>query len=469
MEAKNDAYHQGWVFQPLEKYKSKPVKPLTVQVELLSLPSDKLPVIYVRDDYTREGLAVFLHSLEVRQEARTKRVAERLTGISPRSWVHAERLIDAAIDKDILQDRVKRIEPLTGFWSLPLEIRSRVYKLAAGADGQFWPVSHDLFNRLIPQRPWGYEGLPVMRGFNSAPDQHFLPRSSRIAREQRLSWHGQDDPFEPTQSDMDASGQPEIDMSYRRSVGLLLTPALMSSSHHLRSEAVEAVYGQAEFCFFALDEFHNFLSKLRKDSLCSLRKVRLDMPLSYLMALFSLGRNCIGEMERETFDAALRMQTSSDDFRRFDFPGSPDYPIPMPIVNRISQNDRIFAEVATVLRLTRLTVNLSWVTGQHPWSLVPPASFRAGPLSAQRRFPLWMQDRWKQKGLSVQTNRLLLVKLMNLTLDMWTKVNGSDRPRLVIIWPDDVLPEQLQQLNVVNAHYRNIDVSKFQHRSENQA
>lgn len=439
----NDALNQDWIFEPLEKYKSRPEKSVVAKAELLTLPSEHRAVIYIRDQFSRNSFEGFLDSMKVQQEARTKHVAKHLTGTIPQSVTHAERLVDAAIDRKILQARLERTQPLVGFWSLPVEMRSRIYQLAAGADNQFWPTELETYNFIHPKSRDDYAGLPVMRGSHSL---NGVDQALTLVRNVNSSPVG--------------TAAAEILEQ------VCLTPALLSANSQMRSEAVQAIYNQAEFCFFQLSDLQHFLLNLKDDSIAALRKLRLEMPIKDLLTLFSLGRLGLS-WDENTFLESLRTSLAYLDDYTNSYTG-----LKTRVRATTAKNDEIFSGIASAMRLTHLTVDMTSVgghfattdEGENPtFGQIPGSIIQLGanPHGFAPAGAVHSDVDMDRDAKLVHMARLLLSKLINLTLDFWKRENNSDRPQLHLIWSDKISPDQKKEFDLMSQHYLTIDVSQL--------
>ncbi|KAF2104242.1 hypothetical protein NA57DRAFT_70458 [Rhizodiscina lignyota] len=437
-------FAQDWTFQPLDKYKPQPAKSMTARLELMSpLPRTPAPVtlesafghnmapatIFVRSTTSREPLKDFLATLEMAQEGRTKQIAKKLTWVTPAGTAHAELLVDAAIDKKILKARVDAIEPLSDFWKLPLELRSRVYEIACGAWGQLrpqriLPYDESFRNHIEGQRDCG-RFIVQLTGL-------ILPKRVRGIFPSLLSSLMRPDSFEQLPSDHEEGIEDD-----RRSV---LIPALLTSNRQVREEAIKVIYVQPEFRFSSVSCLHEFISGLRNDSLESLRKVNVRMPVVDTLILFSLARKCLSFDEAAAVYRLFKKRRITHGERLLHFR------LKRYLEERWEENDKVF-ERAHMMRFTHLTVDPLWDdTGLR--------SHREMTVRSQAHFEL---EDFAVPDHQIQTFRLLLVKLVNLTLDIWENM-GVDRPQLRIVWPESIAERELVELEAMNQHYRTEEI-----------
>lgn len=427
---------QNWNIEPKNKYKLTPPKPISVRLELMNpernLEKVQNPVIFVRSATSREPLKEYLTTLATSQEARTKLIARKLTGVMPVSIAHAELLVDAAIDKKILQARINAIEPLIGFWKLPVEVRSRVYELACAAWGQLWPLPEmpqSGRNTILPPPEqgrlfgnWVIHDNGYLEPRRSA-EQSSLARFD-LARGQYLG-------FEEVSNGVQR----------RRMIG---TPALLACSRQVRAEVIKVVYVQPEYCFSSIFEFHKFISGLRNDSLESLRKVRVAMPVVDTLILLSLARKCLPVEEAEAIYDLFKMSWPSprQQLRRQQLRQYLD--------SAFKENDQTFAR-AQQMRFTNLTVDPLWeMTALNTsGSRMAQTSGRPDEMSA---FSIGESD--------IHVCRLLLVKLIKWTIDHWETM-GVSPPKLHIAWPDSISEGEMAELEALSHEYKQaeIDVS----------
>jgi hypothetical protein len=229
------------------------------------------------------------------------------------------------------------------------------------------------------------------------------------------------------------------DMRRRR---VLQTPALLGCSRQVRAEVIKVAYVQPEYCFESIFHFHEFISRMRNESLESLRKVRVAMPIVDLLILFSLARKCLPIEETEAvYDLfKMRFPPPREGLRRQQLRKYLD--------EAYKDNDQIFSR-ANMMRFTHLTVDPLWdildLNTNH--SRMERISSRADEMSG---FAIIGEH-------DIRVSRLLLVKLINFTIDVWKNMD-IDPPKLEIVWPRSIGEVELAELQVMNREYKKAEI-----------
>lgn len=254
---------------------------------------------------------------------------------------------------------------------------------------------------------------------------------------------------------------------------ICLTPALLTANSQMRDEAVQAIFNQADFCFFQLVDLHHFLSNLRHDSIGAIRKLKLQMSLEGLFTLFSLGSPGLS-WDENVFLENLRASFASPNTFAINRIG-----VKIRIRTAAAKNAEIFSHIASAMRLTHLIVDMSHLRGrfrhaengnlafdQGPPATVPPGfpppGFNGSNLPAHAALgPSIPILDTNNDDMTKHLAHLLLLKLINFTLDFWKRENSSDRPQLHLVWPEDTSLDRLKEFDVIGQHYANIDISQL--------
>lgn len=441
--------NQDWLLQPLEKCKSKAVVSTKVKMELLSKPkvSADTAVVFVRTLSSRETPERFLDDQSFAQGHRTKIVAKALTNIKPISLVHAELLIDAAIERKITLARMQFVKPLPAFWKLPAELRGRIYQLAANAEGDIWPVDIKEYHRthqtllLKTLRSCVLNHNHFTFGENLIFTQGLImPKSiaslvPSFAKDGSFGdlWYGSldddlDDLLNNGPGDMhDTDHEP------------FATPALLRASKLVRMEAIKTLFMQPTFCFSKLSQLHQFVSNTLDDALSSIRKMRFSMELDDLLVIFSLARKALTFDELDLLDRALIPKRWFDP-RAMREDRQSRRQSARPWDKQFEENDQVFVSRSDFMRFTHLTIEVQAASARSSFDGTPGGGNAA--------------DYAKQLHLG----RLLLVKLINLTLDSWASKNNC-RPHLDLIWPDNIEEDDLEALNIMGKVYMSTEVT----------
>lgn len=437
VRAEDSSQAQDWVMQPLEKYKPKPVAPVTTKIELLTSPMAPLErtTVFVRSNFSRELPRDFLETQRIAQEARTKSVAKGLTGVSPLSILHAELLIDAAIERMVISERPGH-KSLPGFWSLPVEVRARICQFAMEAEGDFWPVDTAEFHQRNPDtclRPLADHCARC--GTTARDHDRYLIFTSGLIVPRRVVKSLPNFQTDQKFSSFDFSS---VHGHTNEDVVAQLVPStttLLRASKRLREEAIQVLFVQPTYCFDEVAHLHHFISNLRSDSLSSLRKVRLCMPLDSLLIVFSLARNGLTPDEKEILHTVLLPKNWYDPNRRP--PGTANPPRVKLFEQEYLANDAVFVDRSDLMRFTHLSIDVE--DSRDRWVFDPGEAHMA------------KYARHRQLG------RLLLVKLVNLTLDFWAQSNDS-RPQLGFTWPSEMAEDSREALDVMNQIYKTVQV-----------
>lgn len=439
------AQRQEWAIIPLEKYRPKQVKEIRIQMELLTSPRTPTSssVVFVRTFDSRVTPAEFLYNQAMAQSFRTKAVAKALTGVKPSSIVHAELLIDAAIERDIIKARMEAQEPLTDFWKLPMEVRGRIYQLAADAQGEIWPLDLHTYHRYHPEILYNKLCGSLERREYASHGSNLIFTNGLILPAS-LACLMQTYAYEPI---VDTDGEvPQADGS--DSYRTLSTPALLRTSKGVRAEAIQVLFMQPTFCFSRLTHLHDFVKNTPDDALSSLRKMKLDMALDDLLLVFSVARLQLTSSETEVLKSFLGSHSTLAPAMHLQQWRTARALFPHPCEKLFTENDAVFVERSESMRFTHLTLDVKAdPTPESDFSAV-----QAGMPNTQGHGQLADPERPQQLG------RLLLVKLVNLTLDLWAQQSG-DRPLLMIRWPADVQADHVEALEIMSKVYPTTEVS----------
>lgn len=434
---------QPWLFTPLDKYKPKAMVPTVIRMELMTsaMARYEKPVVFVRTYDSRVAPIEFLDSQRIVQGFRTKAVAKALTGIEPVGNMHAELLIDAAIERNIIMTHMKMVTPLPDFWKLPAELRGRIFQLAAEAEGNISPISIETYHRDRPGlllsklhplvRSYGHalhgENLVFVNGFILPKSVASIVPSYREDGNFSTIWYHGDTEHETSSGDD------------KGEFNVFATPALLRTSKLVREEAIKVLFVQPTFCFTEVSHLHKFVTDSLDDTISSLRKMRLSMSLRDVLVVFSIARRGLTFDELEALDTVF----DSGPVSHARIPVGRRQPIQRRHrgwEKRFDENDAVFLERADSMRFTQLTVEVRERN----------ESLYSGGFGTREH----NTTDEKQTHLG----RLLLVKLINLTLDSWAQKNGS-RPQLQIIWPHDLAEDKREALAVMGTVYMTTEVT----------